>query len=145
MKDLSDNEAHTEEVKGKLVTALADLSNERRKVTVSHSNMIKVVKDIEDMQTKLQDSKKLKVAALNLCNKVCTLIRFYICHFENAVSSLSVSQHSWDGLSRGGGGYHGHRDGQAEGVPREGGYLSEAPAQADGEAAQTDLQQDASG
>ena len=71
MKDLSDNEAHTEEVKGKLVTALADLSNERRKVTVSHSNMIKVVKDIEDMQTKLQDSKKLKVAALNLCNKVC--------------------------------------------------------------------------
>ena len=71
MKDLSDNEAHTEEVKGKLVTALADLSNERRKVTVSHSNMIKVVKDIEDMQAKLQDSKKLKVAALNLCNKVC--------------------------------------------------------------------------
>ena len=70
VKDLSDNAAHTEEVKGKLVTALADLANERRKVTAAHSNMIRVVKDIEDMQTKLQDSKKLKVAALNLCNKV---------------------------------------------------------------------------
>ena len=70
MKDLSDNETHTEEVKGKLVTALADLASERRKVTVSHSNTIKVVKDIEDMQAKMQDSKKLKVAALNLCNKV---------------------------------------------------------------------------
>ena len=70
VKDLSDNTAHTEEVKGKLVTALADLANERRKVTAAHSNMIKVVKDIEDMQTKLQDSKKLKMAALNLSNKV---------------------------------------------------------------------------
>ena len=52
------------------LAALADLASERRKVTVSHSNTIKVVKDIEDMQAKMQDSKKLKVAALNLCNKV---------------------------------------------------------------------------
>ena len=70
MKELSDNTAHTEEVKAKLSTALADLITERRKVGVANSNLVKVVKEIEEMQDKLQDSKKLKVAALNLCNKV---------------------------------------------------------------------------
>ena len=50
MKELSDNTAHTEEVKGKLSTALADLITERRKVGVANSNLVKVVKEIEEMQ-----------------------------------------------------------------------------------------------
>ena len=60
-------------------------------------------------------------------------------------SSLLVCQHSRDRNPWGRGGHHGHRDGQAEGVPRAGGHLPEAPAQTDGEAAQVNLQQDAPG
>ena len=67
---MSDNAALTEEIKAKLASALHDLTCEKRKVNLSHNQIMKILKDAELLQTVLQDSKKLKEAVLNFCNKV---------------------------------------------------------------------------
>ena len=70
VKQLSDNSTHTEEVKAKLANTLTDLTLEKRKVNLAQANMVKIIKELELLQSRLQDSKKLKEVALNLCNKV---------------------------------------------------------------------------
>ena len=70
MKEQSDKAAFTEEIKAKLAGNIQDLTAEKRKVNIAHSNINKIVTELEYLQSSLQDSKKLKEAALIICNKV---------------------------------------------------------------------------
>ena len=65
-----DKAAFTEEIKAKLAGNMQDLATEKRKVNVSHANTAKIVKELETLQSSLQDYKKLKEAAMIICNKV---------------------------------------------------------------------------
>ena len=42
------------------------------KTTMDEEQLVKIIKELELLQSRLQDSKKLKEVALNLCNKVYT-------------------------------------------------------------------------
>ena len=60
----------TEDIKAKLSASLQELAMEKRKVNLSQANVIRILKELELLQSVLQDSKKLKEAVMNLCNKV---------------------------------------------------------------------------
>ena len=70
VKNQSEITAQTEELKGKLNTALQDLTVERRKVHLAVAQNAKFLKEFELLQSVLQDPKKLKEGVLNLYNKV---------------------------------------------------------------------------
>ena len=70
VKNQSEITAQTEELRGKLTTALQDLTGEKRKVHLAAAQNGKFLKEFELLQPVLQDSKKLKEGVLNLYNKV---------------------------------------------------------------------------
>ena len=76
VKNQSEITAQTEELKGKLTTALQDLTGEKRKVHLAAAQNAKFLKEFELLQQVLQDSKKLKEGVLNLYNKVMCFIIF---------------------------------------------------------------------
>ena len=78
VKLLSDNKSYTEEVKGKLVSTAQELVSEKRKVVIANTNLSKVLKEFENLQNVLQDSKKLKSGVLNICNKVVIKQKYFI-------------------------------------------------------------------
>ena len=69
VKEQSDNVAQIDEFKAKLSTACQNLVYEKRKVGQAQSSLSKVLKDLEFLQPVLQDTKKLKETAGNICNK----------------------------------------------------------------------------
>ena len=74
-----------------MASALHDLTCEKRKVNLSHNQIMKILKDAELLQTVLQDSKKLKEAVLNFCNKVGLLTWWF-----SFIMISCNSQNSWE-------------------------------------------------
>ena len=69
VKEKSDNVALIDDVKAKLSTACQDLVYEKRKVGQIYSSQAKILRDLACLQPVLQDTKKLKETAGNICNK----------------------------------------------------------------------------
>ena len=72
VKEKSDNVAQIDDVKAKLSTASQDLVIEKRKVGQIQSSLAKILSDLACLQPVLQDTKKLKETAGNICSKYVT-------------------------------------------------------------------------
>ena len=66
--------AQTEEVRSKLMAACQDLAAERRKVAVAQSGLSRLLQEFHHLQPVLQDTRRLRETATNLCNKAKAIV-----------------------------------------------------------------------